>query len=110
MSRNSLKCWLMSPIRCGTPPNHGVYLSRGLEASFSNRMEARHGLSLGDLLDPQRCHDFLLCLLHPRGLRCPNGHALSQAVVHKRARAPILGYRRRRCGRCFNLFTGTVLR
>ena len=48
---------------------------------------------LGDLLDPERCYDFLLSVLHPHGLGCPNGHALEEAFIHKRDRAPILDYR-----------------
>ncbi len=64
---------------------------------------------LGDLLDPQRCHDFLVPVLHPQGLCCPNGHALAHARVHKRDREPVLCWRCQVCGRCFNLFTGTVL-
>jgi len=64
---------------------------------------------LGDLLDPERCYDFLLSVLHPRGLDCPGGHPLEEAFIHKRDRTPILDYRCRTCGRCFNLFTGTVL-
>jgi len=64
---------------------------------------------LGDLLDPQRCYDFLVSVLHPSGLGCPNGHPLEEAFVHKRDRAPILDYRCKTCGRCFNVFTGTVL-
>jgi hypothetical protein len=65
---------------------------------------------LGDLLDPERGHDFLLSVLHPHGCDCPQGHALEEAFVHKRDRAPILDDRGRICGRCFNLLTGTVLR
>ena len=64
---------------------------------------------LGDLLDPERGYDFLLFVLHPHGFGCPQGHALEEAFVHQRDRAPILDYRCRTCGRCFNLFTGTVL-
>lgn len=63
---------------------------------------------LGTLLDPCRCYEFLIRVLHPRGLRCPNGHTLKHAYVHKRDRAPILDYRCKTCGRCFNAFTGTV--
>jgi len=64
---------------------------------------------LGDLLDRERCYDFLVSLLHPNGLGCPNGHALEEAFVHKRDRAPILDYRCKTCGRWFNLFSGPVL-
>ena len=64
---------------------------------------------LGDLLDPERCYDFLVSLLHPQGLDCPGGHPLEEAFIHKRDRTPILDYRCKTCGCCFNLFTGTVL-
>src|SRR3989304_4099726 len=73
-------------------------------------MEATRAMDfpLGDLLDLARCYGFLVCLLQPKGLGCPNGHPLEEAFVHKRDRAPILDYRCKTCGRCFNLFTGTV--
>lgn len=64
---------------------------------------------LEPLLDPQSCYDFLLDLLHPHGLGCPRGHPLADCYVHERHRAPILHYRCKSCGRCFNLFTDTVL-
>lgn len=63
---------------------------------------------LGSVLDPQRCYDWLVTVFHPRGLRCPNGHGLDHAYVHKKDRAPILDYRCKTCGRCFNVFTGTM--
>lgn len=65
--------------------------------------------SLEPLLGPQRCYEFLVELFHPHGLRCPQSHPLGQAEVHKKDRWPILDYRCKTCGRCFNLFTGTVL-
>lgn len=62
-----------------------------------------------DLLDEQRCYDFLLQALHPEGLRCPHGHPLlPEQGAHSRQRAPILDYRCRECGAVFNLFTGTL--
>lgn len=61
-----------------------------------------------DLLDPQACYDELLFLLHPEGLHCPNGHPLAECYVHKRDRAPVVDYRCKVCGRCFNAFTGTL--
>lgn len=64
---------------------------------------------LNDLLDEQKCYEFLLNVLHPEGLKCPNGHPLSEASVHMRDRAPILDYRCKSCGRFFNAFSGTVL-
>lgn len=61
-----------------------------------------------DLLDPQACYNQLAFLLHPEGVRCPNGHPLAQCYVHKRDRAPVVDYRCKVCGRCFNAFTGTL--
>ena len=64
---------------------------------------------LEPLLDPQACYDFLLDLLHPDGLGCPRGHPLAACYIHERHRAPLLHYRCKACGCCFNLFSGTVL-
>lgn len=64
---------------------------------------------LEPLLDPQRCYDFLVAVFHPHGLGCPRGHDLAHCQVNERDRWPILDYRCKQCGRCFNLFTGTVL-
>ena len=36
---------------------------------------------ISHLLDSQACYDELALLLHPGGLRCPNGHALAQCYV-----------------------------
>lgn len=54
------------------------------------------------------CYNFLLSTFHPDGLACPNGHSIDNCKVHKCRRKPIIDYRCQ-CGRCFNLFTGTVL-
>lgn len=64
---------------------------------------------LGSLLDPTACYHLLVSIFHPDGLRCPNGHPLAQARVHKKDRWPILDYRCKTCRRCFNVLTGTVL-
>lgn len=64
---------------------------------------------LNDLLDEQKCYDFLSKVLHPEGLTCPNGHPLSEARVHMRDRTPILDYFCKTCHRHFNLFTRTPL-
>jgi transposase-like protein len=64
---------------------------------------------LEDMLDEQACHDVLLRVLHPDGLRCPQGHPLpTDQAAHDRHRGPILDYRCRTCGAVFNLFTGTI--
>ena len=53
-------------------------------------------------------YKFLLSIFHPHGLACPNGHSMDNCKIHKCSRKPIIDYRCK-CGRCFNLFTGTVL-
>jgi len=67
---------------------------------------------IDDLLDEQQCYDFLVELLHPEGLHCPQGHQLPDSQApHKRppGRAPVVSYRCHECGAVFNAFTGTVL-
>ena len=64
---------------------------------------------IADLLDQQKSYDELLGILHPDGLRCPDGHPLPvDQAPHDRHRAPVQDYRCRTCGRVFNLFTGTA--
>lgn len=64
---------------------------------------------LTDLLREQDCYDYLLHILHPDGLKCPNGHSLpADQKPHDRHRDPIFDYRCRACGKVFNLFTGTI--
>jgi len=61
------------------------------------------------LLDEQRCYDYLLKILYPKDLHCPNGHPLPPGQApHDRSREPILVYRCRICGAVYNLFTGTI--
>ena len=46
---------------------------------------------LTELLDEQACYEWLLKILHPKGLYCPNGHALPVVQApHDRQRAPIV--------------------
>ena len=62
-----------------------------------------------ELMDEQKCYDYLLKVLHPQGLKCPAGHVLrSGQQPHDRHRAPVLDYRCPACGRVFNVFTQTV--
>ena len=64
---------------------------------------------IGELLDEQRCYDFLLEVLHPEGLHCPNGHLLPpDQTPHDRHRDPLFDYRCRVCGKVYNIFTGTI--
>jgi len=49
---------------------------------------------LTELLDEKACYQWLLRILHPQGLRCPNGHVLSEGQApHNRKRAPRVKYR-----------------
>lgn len=62
-----------------------------------------------NLLGQQECYDFLMEILHPDGLKCPCGHLLPpNQAPHDRSRDPIFDYRCRKCGKVFNIFTGTV--
>ncbi len=64
---------------------------------------------IDELLDEQRCYDFLLKVLHPEGLHCRNGHPLPlDQAPHDRHRDPIFDYRCRVCGNVHNIFTDTI--
>jgi transposase-like protein len=67
------------------------------------------GFPITALMDEQSCYEFLVGVLQPQGLRCPQGHkiVLGQAP-HMSDRTPLVDYRCRRCGKVFNLFTGTL--
>jgi len=76
--------------------------------SWPYREQPMQYLLLVDVGDERACHNFLLTILHPHGLCCPQGHPLpATQAPHDRHRDPILDYRCRRCGAVFNLFTGT---
>jgi transposase-like protein len=63
-----------------------------------------------DLLNQEECYHYLLDILHPEGLACPNGHELpADQAPHDRQRTPIVKYRCRECGAVYNIFTDTLL-
>jgi transposase-like protein len=63
-----------------------------------------------DLLDEKGCYEWLLNVLHPQGLACPEGHKLPFGQApHDRKREPIVKYKCRECGKVFHIFTGTDL-
>jgi hypothetical protein len=60
------------------------------------------------LMDEQKCYDYLVEILHPKGLCCPKcGTSVEQSKVHRWDRDPIL-YFRCSCGRIYNAFSGTL--
>ncbi len=61
-----------------------------------------------ELMDEQKCYDYLVEILHPNGLCCPECDTpAEQSKVHRRDRAPVL-YVRCSCGRIYNAFSGTL--
>ena len=63
-----------------------------------------------DLMDEQKCYEWLLQVFHPDGLQCPRGHALPEdQAPHDRHRTPVVDYRCRICGSVFNIYTETEL-
>ena len=64
--------------------------------------------STADLMDEQKCYDFLVSVLHPTGLNCPRCHTpVTQAGIHRHDRAPVLYYHCG-CGRIYNAFASTL--
>jgi len=64
--------------------------------------------SMVELMDEQRCYEWLVEILHPEGLVCPRcAMAVEQSKVHRSDRAPVL-YHRCACGRIYNAFATTV--
>jgi transposase-like protein len=64
---------------------------------------------INDLMSEQASYDFLLKVLHPDGLQCPQGHPLpSDQAPHDRHRDPLFDYRCRQCGAVYNIFSGTI--
>jgi hypothetical protein len=56
------------------------------------------------LMDEQACYNYLLAVLHPEGLCCPQGHPLPTGQgTHDRHRAPMVDYRCQTCGAVFRL-------
>jgi transposase-like protein len=62
---------------------------------------------IGELLDEAACYDYLVGLIHPRGLTCPRCGS-GDLRVHRRTRDPVLDYRCPGCRRIFNAFTRTA--
>ena len=65
---------------------------------------------ISNFFDEQKCYKFLMELLHPEGLHCRCGHALSSdQAPHKKQRRPcIVNYKCSFCRSVFNIFTHTI--
>ena len=62
------------------------------------------------LMSFKECYNFLLGLLHPHGLHCPEGHPLVDGQkVHKFRKNGLPCHRCHTCSKVFNVFTGTIL-
>lgn len=62
-----------------------------------------------ELMSEQECYDFLVGVLHPEGLACPNCHHKDRLGIHRRHRQPVLDYQCGHCGCVFNAWTATLL-
>ena len=61
-----------------------------------------------ELMDEQKCYNYLIQILHPTGLCCPKcDRPVEQSKVHRSDRAPVL-YFHCSCGRIYNAFAGTL--
>lgn len=59
------------------------------------------------LLDEGQCYQWLLCYFHNGTLLRP--HSQSQHyIINDSRRAPIIYYKDKETGQCFNIFTGTI--
>ena len=62
-----------------------------------------------DLLSEQECYNYLLRILHPKGLKCACGKKVGEEQApHTRDRDPIVEYRCQKCNKVFNIFTKTM--
>jgi transposase len=63
---------------------------------------------IDDLMDENKCYQFLLDVYHPQGLHCPRCHTKEGLRIHHSYREPVLNYRCSRCKCVFNAWTGTL--
>lgn len=62
------------------------------------------------LMNFEECYNFLLNILHPQGLHCPDGHSLAEhQKPHKFRKNGLPCHRCCTCGKVFNIFTDTIL-
>src|SRR5687768_15945190 len=81
----------------------------GLDLTSGRRDPIMMRFPLTNLLDEAECYHYLLQVLHPDGLACPQGHPLPPGQApHKRDSGAVVSYRCAQCHAVFNLFTGTL--
>ncbi len=86
-----------------------AYSSASILRTIHLRGKSMMLFPIDELLDEQLCYDYLLKVLHPKGLRCPNSHPLPRdQAPHDRTREPIFDYKCRICGAVYNIFTETI--
>ena len=62
------------------------------------------------LMSFEGCYAFLLRILHPQGLHCPDGHPLAEGQKpHKFRKNGLPCHRCHTCRKVFNIFSGTIL-
>lgn len=64
---------------------------------------------LYSLMSYEECYNFLLKILHPRGLFCPKGHLKPLGQKPHKFRKNGLPCYRCNCGKVYNIFTDTIL-
>lgn len=62
---------------------------------------------IDDLMDENKCYQFLLNLFHPQGLHCRRCQTQEGFRIHNSFREPILNYRCTKCKCVFNAWSGT---
>lgn len=66
---------------------------------------------LYNLMNPEKCYQYLLDTLHPLGLHCPCSHPVEEGQKpHKFRKNGLACYCCTACGKVFNIFTNTLLK
>lgn len=66
-------------------------------------------LPIQDLMDYQKCYQFLVKIFHPNGLHCNCGWKLPECKQpHKYNSTRLPSYKCSECGKVFNVFTQTI--
>lgn len=64
---------------------------------------------IDNIVDEDQARQYLMDILHPEGLACPNGHYLpDEQAPHERKQGPLSKFRCKMCGCVFNMLSGTL--